>query len=73
MEEYLKLDLESKKKELNFKTIKLLTILDTINDERFNYYSYKKNELNEEDFLNSEYNLVSMAYDKLLDILQDDD
>lgn len=72
MEEFKKMDIESKKKELNYKTRKLLTVLDTINDEKFKYYSYNKNSLNEGEFLDSEYNLISMAYDKLLSILQDD-
>ena len=71
MEEYEKLSLEEKKDILNLETRKLLSILDKINDEEYEYYNYKEDDLNEEDFLVSEYNLIKEANEKLMKILKE--
>lgn len=71
MDEFEKLSIEDKKDKLNMETRKLLSILDNINDEEYEYYNYKEDDLNEEDYLVSEFNLVSMANEKLLDIIKE--
>lgn len=65
------LSIEEKKDILNLETRKLLSIIDMINDEKYEYYNYEKYDLNENDYLIKEYELIKMATEKLLRVIKE--
>mgnify|MGYP005748884887 CR=1 FL=1 len=65
------LSIEDKKDILNLETRKLLSIIDKINDEEYEYYNYEQYDLNENDYLIKEYELIKLAVEKLIRVIKD--
>ena len=65
------LSIEEKKDILNLETRKLLSIIDKINDEEYEYYNYEQYDLNENDYLIKEYELIKLAVEKLIRVIKD--
>ena len=65
------LSIEDKKDILNLETRKLLSIIDKINDEEYEYYNYEQYDLNENDYLIKEYELIKLVVEKLIRVIKD--
>ena len=65
------LSIEDKKDILNLETRKLLSIIDKINDEEYEYYNYEQYDLNENDYLIKEYELIKLAVEKLIRVIKE--
>lgn len=66
------LSIEDKKDILNLETRKLLSIIDGVIDEEYEYYNYEKYDLNENDYLIKEYELIKLAVEKLLKAIKEE-
>ena len=62
---------EGKRNKLNLEIRQLLSVIDMIDGKKEEYIDYKENTMNEEDFLNQQINLVSIAKNRIINVFKD--
>lgn len=62
---------EEKRNKLNLQIRELLSIIDMIDGKKEEYVNYKKNTMNEEEFLDSQMKLIDVAKTRMIDIFRD--
>lgn len=62
---------EEKRNKLNLEIRELLSVVDMIDGKKEEYVDYKESEMSEEEFLNQQINLVSIAKKRMIDIFRD--
>ncbi len=63
--------IEAKRNKLNLEIRELLIIVDMIDGRKDEYSDYKENTMTEEEFLDQQISLVSIAKNKMINIFRD--
>ena len=63
--------IEEKRNKLNLEIRSLLSVVDMIDGKNEEYSDYKENTMSEEEYLNQQIKLVSIAKNRMIDIFRD--